>query len=49
MPTYAELMEIIKANELKGYSQYTKSKIIYLLDKRGLIPEKHGKNKHEKL
>ena len=48
MPTYAELMEILKANEIRGYSHYTKSKLIDLLVKKGLIPEKHGKNKQEK-
>ena len=48
IPTYAELMEILKANEIRGYSHYTKSKLIDLLVKRGLIPEKHGKNKQEK-
>ena len=39
MPTYAELMEILTENELRGYSHYTKSKLIDLLIKRGLIPE----------
>ena len=48
MPTYAEQMEIQKANEIKGYSHYTKSQLINMLVKRGLIPEKHGKMKHEK-
>ena len=43
MPTYAELMEILKANEMRGYSHYTISKLIDLLVKRELIPEKHGK------
>ena len=47
MPTYAELMEILKSNEIRGYSHYTKSKLIDLLVKRGLIPEKQGKNKQE--
>ena len=28
IPTYAELMEILKANEIRGYSHYTKSKLI---------------------
>ena len=42
-------MEILKANEIRGYSHYTKSKLIDLLVKRGLIPEKHGKNKQEKM
>ena len=48
MPTYAEIMEILKANEVRGYSHYTKSKLIELLVKRGLIPEKHGKIKKKK-
>ena len=48
MPTYAELMKILNANEIRGYSHYIKSKLIDLLVKRGLIPEKHGKNKQEK-
>ena len=39
MPTYAELMEILKANEIRGYSHHTKSKLINLLFKRGLTPE----------
>ena len=39
MPTYAELMEILKANDIRGYSHYTKSKLIDLFVKRGLIPE----------
>ena len=49
MPTYAELMEILKANEIRRYSHYTKSKLIDLLVKRGLIPEKHAKNKQEQM
>ena len=48
MPTYAELMEILKANEIRGYSHYTKSKLIDLLFKRGQIPEKCGTNKQKK-
>ena len=48
MPTYRELMEILKANEIRGYSHYTKSKLIYLLIKRGLIPEKYDTNKQVK-
>ena len=39
MPAYAELMKILKANEIRGYSHYTKSKLSDLLIKRGLIPE----------
>ena len=48
MPTYTELMEILKANEIRGYSHCTKSKLIDLLIKRGLIPEKYEINKHVK-
>ena len=48
MPTYAELMEILKANEIRGYSHYTKSKLIDLLIKIGLISEKYGTIKLEK-
>ena len=43
MPTCAELMEILKANEMRGYFHYTKSKLIDLLVKRGLIPENMAK------
>ena len=39
MLTFAQLKEILKDNKIKGYSHYTKSKLIDLLDKRGLIPE----------
>ena len=45
MPTYAELLEILKANEIRGYSHYTKSTLIDLLIKRGLIAEKYDTNK----
>ena len=48
MPTYTELMEILKANEVRGYSQYNKSKLIDLLIKRGLIPEKFDTNEQVK-
>ena len=34
MPTYAELMEILNANEIRGYSHYTKLKHIDLLMKK---------------
>ena len=40
-------MKILKANEIRGYSHYTKSKLIDLLFKRGLIPENYGTNKQE--
>ena len=42
-------MEILKANEIRGYFHNTKSKRIDLLVKSWLIPEKHGKNKQEKI
>ena len=48
MPTYTELMEILKANEIIGYSHYTISKLIDLLIKRGLVPEKYDSNKQVK-
>ena len=41
MPTYAQLVGILKANEIRGYSHYTKSKRVDLLDERGLVPEKY--------
>ena len=40
MPTYVELREILKDNEIRCYSHYTKSNLIDLLIKRGLISEK---------
>ena len=48
MPIYAELMEILKVNEIRGYYHYPKSKHVDFLIKRGLIPEKYGTNKEEK-
>ena len=48
MPTYTELMEILKVNEIRGYSHYTKSKHTELLIKRGLIREKYDTNKQVK-
>ena len=48
MPTYAELIEILKPNEIIGYSHFTKSKLIDLLVKRGLIPEKYDVDKQGK-
>ena len=48
MPTSAELIEILKENEIRGYFNYTKSIFIDLLFKRGLIPEKYGTNRQEK-
>ena len=41
-------MEILKANEIRGYSHYTKSILIDLLIKRRLIPEKYDTNKQVK-
>ena len=40
MLTYAELMEILKANEIREYSHYTKPKFVDLFGERGLMPEK---------
>ena len=48
MPTYAELIEILKANEIRGSSSYIKSKLIDLLIKKGLISEKYGTIKQAK-
>ena len=48
MLTLAQLKEILKENQIKGYSNYTKSKLIDLLDKRVLIPEKYETNKQVK-
>ena len=48
MPTSAELKEILKENTIKEYSHYTKSKLIDLLVKRGLIPEQYETNKQVK-
>ena len=48
MQTYTDRMEIRKANEIRGYSHYTKSKLIDLLIKRGLIPETYDTNKQVK-
>ena len=41
-------MEILKANETKGYSYYTKSKLIDLFSKKGVVPEKYRTNEQEK-
>ena len=48
MPTFAELKEILKQNQIKGYSHYTKSKLFDLLHKSGLIPEEYDTNKQAK-
>ena len=48
MLTFAQLKEILKEIKIKGYLHYTKSKLIDLLDKRGLIPEKYETNKQVK-
>ena len=48
MPTCAELLKILKAIEIRGYSHYTKSKLIDLLIKRWLISEKYANNKQVK-
>ena len=46
--TFAQLKEILKENQIKGYFHYTKSKLIDLLDKRGLWPDKYETNKEIK-
>ena len=48
MPTSAELMEILKENQIRGYSHYIKWKLIDLLVKGGLIPEKYETSKQVK-
>ena len=48
MPTYAELIEFLKENEIIRYSHCTESKRIDLLLKTGLIPEKYVTNKQER-
>ena len=48
MPTSAKLKEILKENKIRRYFHYIKSKLIDLLDKRGLIPEKYETNNQVK-
>ena len=48
MPTSVDLKKILKQNQIRGYSHYTKSKLIDLLVKKGLIPEKYDTNKQVK-
>ena len=48
IPASAKLMEIRKENEIRGYCLYSKSKLIDLLIKKGLIPEKYCTNEQEK-
>ena len=48
MPTCAKLMEILKDNQIRGYCHYTKSKLLDLLIKIGLILEQYDTNKQEK-
>ena len=48
MPTYTELMEIPKANEIRGNSQYTKSILMDFLVNRWLISDKYDTNKQVK-
>ena len=43
-----QLKEILKENQITGYSHYSTSKLIHLLDKRGLIPEKYETSKQVK-
>ena len=39
MAKLAELREILKQNNLHGYSQYTKKKLIVVLKEKGLMPD----------
>ena len=48
MLTFTQLKKILKKHQIKGYSHYAKSKLIDLLDKRELIPEKYETNKQVK-
>ena len=48
MLTFTQLKEILKENQIKWYSHYTKSKLIDLLLKRRLISEKYETNKQVK-
>ena len=48
MPTSAQLREILKQNQIKGYSHDIKSKLIDLLIKKWVIPEKYDANKQVK-
>ena len=48
MLTFPQLNEILKQNQIKGYSYYTKSLLIDLLDERGLMSEKYETNKQVK-
>ena len=48
MPTYAELIAVLKTNEIRKYSHCTKSKLIDLLITIGLKPVRYGTNKREK-
>ena len=48
LPSSAEQMEILKRNEIIGYSHYAKSKLFDLLNKRRLIPVKYDTNKQVK-
>ena len=48
MVTFTQLKEILKENQIKGYSHYTESKLIDFLDKRELLPEKYETNKQVK-
>ena len=39
MPTYVELIQVLKEKEIRGYFHYTKSKLIDLLTTKRLISE----------
>ena len=48
MLTFAQLKEILKDNKIQRYSHYTELKLIDLLDKSELKPEKYETNKQVK-
>ena len=39
MMSLTVLRAMLKENEIRGYLQYTKSELVYVLVKRGLLPE----------
>ena len=39
MPTYAELLEVLNANDIRRFSHYIKSKLVDLILKKGWICE----------
>ena len=48
MPTYVEVMEILKQKDIGQYSHYGKSTLVDVLIKRGLISVKYDISTQEK-